>query len=488
APTLPQPAYPGYNLVAGSASEAMDPQFRPNDVDSFDFSIQRHIGQKSLLEAGYIGRLIHHEYQPVNLNAVPYMMSVGGQQFQKAYAQLETYLGCTKSALACGASVPTAAAAYATFVNSMAAQPFFEASLAGTGYCTGDVSGTGTPYANCTAAVLDKELSNLTQQGVWSMWSDLDNGNGGVNPGFKFPRTMMNTPILSSSTYGSGGQSSSGIAENASIGWGNYNAGFLSFKTTNWHNLTTQSNFTWSKALGTGSAAQATSEYTVDDPFDVGKMYGEQEFDQRLVFNTYVIATEPWFKGQNGLLGRAAGGWSFAPLFTAGSGGPVNCEPPYGGGSESQAFGEADGINYGSNEQCVFTSKYTGGHSAHFGVTGDATTGVGTATAATAVNMFSNPLAVFSQVRAPMLGIDTKNPGTGPIMGQGYWNLDGQIRKNFKITESANFEFSFIATNMLNHRVFDSPFLDLGYSQAWGVLNTQQNSPRQMEFGGRVSF
>src|SRR6202020_3246274 len=35
APTLPQPAYPGYNLIAGSASEATDPHFKPNDIDSF---------------------------------------------------------------------------------------------------------------------------------------------------------------------------------------------------------------------------------------------------------------------------------------------------------------------------------------------------------------------------------------------------------------------------------------------------------------------
>lgn len=487
APTLPQPAFPGYNLVAGSASEGMDPQFRPNDVDSFDLTLQRQIGQKSLLEVGYIGRLIHHEYQPVNLNAVPYMMSQGGQQFQAAYANMERALGCATSAFKCGSTVPGTSAAYASFVNSLPPQAFFETALAGTGYCTGDVSGTTTPYANCTAAVMDKELGNLTQQAVWNIWSDMDGGTNKKGGGFNFPRTMMNTPIPGS-PFGANGQATSGLAQNASLGWGNYNGGFVSFSTRGWHSLTTQSNLTWSKALGTGSAAQATSEYTVNDPFDLGKMYGEQEFDRRIVFNTYVIATEPWFKGQNGLFGRVAGGWSFAPLFTAGSGGPVYCYPSYGGGTSAQSFGEADGVNYYSNEQCVFTSQYHGGHSAHFGVTGDPTTGVGTATAANPVNMFSNPLAVYEQVRAPMLGIDTKNPGTGPIMGQPYWNLDGQIRKNIKIAESASFEFSFIATNMLNHRNFDDPLLDLGYTPLWGVLNTQQNAPREMEFGGRITF
>ena len=106
----------------------MDPHFRPNDIDSFDLTIQRQIGQKSLLEVGYIGRLIHHEYQPVNLNAVPYMMSQGGQQFQAAYANLEKYLGCATSAAACGASVPASGtAAYTSYISSAAtAQPFFE--------------------------------------------------------------------------------------------------------------------------------------------------------------------------------------------------------------------------------------------------------------------------------------------------------------------------------------------------------------------------
>ncbi len=31
------------------------------------------------VELGYIGRRITHEYQPININAVPYMMTKGGQ-------------------------------------------------------------------------------------------------------------------------------------------------------------------------------------------------------------------------------------------------------------------------------------------------------------------------------------------------------------------------------------------------------------------------
>jgi hypothetical protein len=478
APTLPQPAYPGFNLIAGSASEAMDPQFRPNDVDSFDLTIQRQIGQKSLLEVGYIGRLIHHEYQPVNLNAVPYMMSVGGQQFQSAYAALEKYLGCATSVGACGASVPAAgSAAYTSYINSMATQPFFEASLKASGYCNG--------YASCTAAVLDQEgvygTGNLSTQSVWSMWSDLDGGGY-----FNFPRTMMNTAIPGQANGGSG-QFTSGVAENASTGYGNYNGGFISFGTRQWHGLTMQHNFTYSKALGTGAVVQASSEYTQNDAYNLGAMYGNQNFDRKLVYNTYIVAQEPWFKGQNSLLGRTAGGWQFSPIFTAGSGPPVYCNT----WNDSQGWGAGDGANYYDNEQCVFTTPYHGGHSAHFGVSGGTDpygNSIGTQTSNTPVNYFKNPVAVWNQVRAPMLGIDTKNPGQGPITGQPYWNMDGQVKKDIRIAESTTFEFSFIATNMLNHRQFYDPALYLNSSASWGVLNTQANQPRQMEFGGRITF
>ncbi len=476
APTAPQPIYPGVNFAEGSANEGMDPSFRPNVLDSFDLTVQRQIGQKMVLQVGYIGRIIHHEYQPVNLNAVPYMMSVGGQQFQNAYANLERALGCATSAGACGASVPSPTLsggapnpAYDSFINSIAKQPFFESAMAGTGACSGTISsGSGTPYASCTAAVLDQQLSNLETQAVWSMWSALDDG------AFNFPHTMLNNI----------GEYSSGVALNAATGYGNYSGGFVSFSTRGWHGLTMQNNFTWSKALGTGAVVQASSEYTQNDAYNLGAMYGPQSFDRRLVYNTAIIATEPWFKSQSGFLGRVAGGWTFAPIVTAGSGGPVYCNTF----TDAQSWGAGDGANYYDNEQCVFTTPYNAGHTAHYGITGDATTGVGTATSVTPVNMFANPLSVWNQVRAPILGIDTKNPGQGPFMGLPYWNMDAQIKKNFRIAESTSFEFSYIAANVFNHSTFGDPYLSLGYNPAWGVLNGQQSNPREMEFGGRIIF
>ena len=76
APFLPQPTFPGVNDVSAAAGEALDVHFRPNVVDSFDLTIQRQLTNKVLLEVGYIGRRITHEYQPININAVPHMIFV----------------------------------------------------------------------------------------------------------------------------------------------------------------------------------------------------------------------------------------------------------------------------------------------------------------------------------------------------------------------------------------------------------------------------
>jgi hypothetical protein len=116
---------------------------------------------------------------------------------------------------------------------------------------------------------------------------------------------------------------------------------------------------------------------------------------------------------------------------------------------------------------------------------------VGTAVAGSggaAVNMFKNPVAVWNQVRPPILGIDQKDSGLGPISGMPYWNMDMSLQKVFKITERTSFEYSMIFANIFNHNVMGDPGLNLASSATWGVESSQVNSPRSMEFGLRARF
>jgi hypothetical protein len=470
---LPQPFFPGVNGIAAGAGEALDPNFRPNVVDTFTFSFARQLSNKFSMELGYVGRLIHNEYSPVNLNAVPYMMTKGGQTFAKAYANtLIAYCGGVQN-MGGGNCAMNAAA--------VTPQPFFEAALAGTGYCNS--------FANCTQAVVANEGGtggNLTTQSVWSLYSDLDNG------GFNFPRSMMNTPIPGQ-LNGAQGQLTSGVGMNASIGHGNYNALFMTLKSQDWHGLTMQSNFTWSKALGTGSVVQATSGDTFPDPFNLQTGYGLQAFDRTLVYNLYFVYQPNFYKNQSGVLGHLLGGWTFAPVFTTGSGVPIALLTINGGG---QAFGEGDSVNYsgyGNTENAIPINPINGNGSRYF-ISG---TGAGTA-GVNGANMFSNPQAVFNDIRQPILGYDTRQGGFGVLRGLPYWNVDLSVKKRFMITERYSVDFQVVFTNLFNHDQFGDPSGDtIDTSNATGfgslpgsVTNPSSSQPynRQMEFGLRFNF
>jgi Carboxypeptidase regulatory-like domain len=472
AATLPQPTFPGINSISAAAGEALDPHFRPKVVDSFDFTIQRQLSSKFLLEVGYIGRRITHEYQPININAVPYMMNLGGQSFAKAYAAVEQAMGCATSFAACNAATK------ATTV--VTPQPFFEAAM-NPAYCAG--------FTSCTAAVVANEFGNFQSQSVWSLWSDLDAG------GFNFPRSMLNTAIPGTTPCpgapatdppcGVNGQMSSGVGVNASVGHGNYNGAFVTLKMNNWHGITLQENFTWSKSLGTGALVQATSEYTVNDPFNFNNGYGLQNFDRKFVFNTFANIEEPWYKTQRGLLGRIAGGWSISPILAIGSGQPLGCGTNQGAASAGQGFGAGDSSNFFTTENCILTKAASGG-SASLHKDGDAQ-----------FNIFADPAGVLSTLRPAILGLDNNTGGVGVFRGLPYWNVDIRLVKNIHITERTNLEFQYVVTNLFNHPVFSDPAagdaqtglgVDPTDPSSFGVVNTQGNNPRQMQFGLRFTF
>ena len=485
---LPQPAYPGFNFTAAGAGTTLDPHTRPNVIDSVDFTIQRQLTNKMTVEVGYIGRYINNEFLPIDLNTVPYMLNMGGQSFESAYDNLEVALGCNVSVSNCGAAVPaptitvnkvkTANPAFAAYVNALPQQAFFTAAL-NPAFCTGTYPGAGgTQFPNCTAAVVGTQSSNLMQQKVWSIWTALD--NGGTKPGFNFGCSM-----LTCAAFGPLGQQlSTGFSLNASSGYGNYNAGFVTLRMNDYHGVTLQQNFTYSKSLGTGAVTQSTSSYTADDPFNIGTMYGVQSWDRKYIYNLFLIYQPPYYKGQQGVMGHLLGGWNFSPIFTAGSGAPLFCNT----GSNAQSFGGADGVNFSDNEECLFSGSNPG-NSQHGNVPGATDpNGKKVGTSTLGINMFANPVAVFDQAHNPILGINLRDAGAGQLRGLPYWNMDLSVRKNIKITERVSTEFQFLFLNVLNHMQFSDPSLNVFAPTSWGVLNSQGNTPRQMEFGARVSF
>jgi hypothetical protein len=199
-----------------------------------------------------------------------------------------------------------------------------------------------------------------------------------------------------------------------------------------------------------------------------------------------------FYKGQSGLMGHLLGGWTIAPVFTAGSGLPITLATVNGGG---QAFGEGDSNNffgYGESDNAIPINPITGNGSRYF-IAGN---GVGTSGLGGA-NMFANPQAVFNDIRQPILGYDTRDGGYGVIRGLPYWNVDLSVKKMFKITERFSTEFQVVFTNVFNHDQFGDPtgdFVNTASSASFGSLPGSvtnfagQSFERQIQFGLRLSF
>ena len=452
AATLAQPSFPGFNGNATAATAApIDPRFRPNSVDSFDLTYQHQFSRKISVELGGISRWIHNTLLSVNLNSVPYMMSLGGQQFQNAYANIEASMGCTTSFTACNAATPGL---------TVAPQPFFETALAGTGFpCT----------PSCTQGLVNNPalFGNLQSQRVYSLWTTLD--TGGKAPGFNFP----------ASTMAGAGQISSNVDAATSLGHGNYNALFATMKFDGWNGVTMQNNFTWSRALGTGDVIQATSEQGVVDPFNFNTQYGVQPSDRKFVDTMFLVYQSPFYRSQQGLVGRILGGWTPSFVFSTGSGAPIFCSANSGGFAEegysgAQEFGGADGSALFTNANCVLNGP-TPSASFHN------VNGVYTA--------FGNPQAVYARIRPLVLGYDSNSGGYGTFRGLNFWNLNFGIKKNIRITERVSTEASLNVNNILNHNQLLDPLLSATSAPAnFGQFSIEGTTPRAMELGIRVKF
>jgi len=459
--TLAQPFFMGYNgaITAGDVN-TLDPNYRPQRTDNISISIQRELRQKMMLELGYIGRKIHNEMQEVNLDDVPYMTTLGGESFAQGYAAIY-------NALASGVAP-----------GSMSPQPFFENALGGKGtYCSG--------YANCTSAVASKLTSTIKSTGVSDIWSALNKADS-----WTLGRTM-----ISGAGSGVATLQATSLALTTSMGFGNYNALYATWKATDYHGATVISNFTWGRALGTAPLAQANSSNTALDAWNMQANYGANGFDIKFLYNVAVYYAPPVFKGQHGVLGHVLGGWTLSPLFTAQSGAAICSTYSEGSltGAGSQSFGESTSGSMSSTADCaVGASPLTQTSSAYYhnsGTTTSAGVGVGTNNS-TGINMFQDPAAVYSELRPCVLGMDSSCGGYGNLRGLPTWNLDASLLKNIGVwkegTVGATLSFQF--TNILNHMQPGNGTLTWSTPSTFGRITTQANTPRQMEFGLRLHF
>jgi hypothetical protein len=457
--TLAQPFFPGVNGNAtASDTSALDPNYKPQRTDNFTISIQRQITQKSIFEVGYIGRIIRNETLATNLDAVPYMTTLGGQQFSQAYAN--TYF-----ALAGGvapANVPV--------------QPFFENALGGAS------SASCKAYSSCTAYVAATSTSLIKGAQVSDLWAALNKATS-----WTLGRTMISSPALGTAVNAQ----AASIDIQSSLGYGNYNAMYVTWRARDFHHITILSNFTYSKSLGTSPLAQYNSSYTQFDAFNLHANYGVANFDYKFLYNLAGSYKTPWFSSQKGIIGRVLGGYTVSPLFTAQSGAPV-CVG-YAAGSVQQSFGQSSssaitGPNYSTGDCALPITPGTKYQFSEYQNSGS--NGVGTNNT-TALSVFADPAAVANNLRRCILGFDTScGGGYGNMRGLPTWNLDASIIKDIGVWREGRVgaTLSFQFTNILNHFQPTNPSPSLTSLTTFGRITAQSNTPRNLEMGLRVHF
>ena len=429
-PTLQSPVIPCYSGVGGACNSPgleysffLDNAFKPGSTDQVNITIQRELKGNFILEVGYVGVWARHLFNGEDLNDVPFMMKLGGQTFAQAYDNLNITLR--------NGGTP-------------APQPFFEAALKGSSYCTG--------YSSCTAGVVANESGNITAENVTNFWSDLDSS-------FVFgPALLSSTQALT--YYG-----------NTSTGFSNYNALVVTAQKRMSTGLTINANFTMGHALGLVGINQAYTLANLNDVWNPGVDYGNQYFDRKAVFNLLGTYNLPFGKGQrwansNPVADRVLGGWSLSPIFSYGSGLPMAV---YTG--SFQEFGE--GVTYNNGCQAIPINpsmSYTNSPITGYSPVNGLGTGIGNNTNVFSASQIQN---VFNNFSPALVGITGRCGGAGILRGQARWNLDLGLTKDTRINERVGFQFYAQAFNVFNHMQWNDPYNAINDPGDFGALEGQ---------------
>ena len=262
----------------------------------------------------------------------------------------------------------------------------------------------------------------------------------------------------------------------SSIAGGNYHAGQLSLRKRFRGGVQFDLNYTFSKSIDLGSAAERTGIWTdlVINPWSPHQMKAVSDYDVRHLVNANWVAEFPfgrgkkWGSGWNGVVNGILGGWQLSGLWrmssglpsTVGNGGvwPTNWQI---GGWATQ-----DGPN---PDQGVFKNA-------------PAVTGAGGA------NIFRDPATAIESWRFTDAGESGQRNG---IRGDGYFTLDLGLAKRFLLPiEGHSLQLRWETFNVANTVKFDpwTASLSLGSRGSFGKYQDLLTNPRVMQFALRYEF
>jgi len=295
--------------------------------------------------------------------------------------------------------------------------------------------------------------------------------------------------------------------------YSHYHGATFQYKTNNLWNkgVNLNANYTWShaldnlsstftdSALGTSSGAYYLGYL---DGFNPKLNYGNSDYDLR---HRFVLAGSweiPWMRASsNAIMRNVLGGWglgsvvkwrSGAPfsIFDCSNPGGTNCAEWVAPGPGAKTGSAVDaGINYAPNTFNYITLANTGG----------AVNNVGDAQGIPICSGLFHTGCRYSTLGLPY-------PERNNYFGPGYWNVDMNFFKNFKLTERFGLQFRAEMYNIFNHHnqyinqnnldassLVDingnpSPFIQTQKGGIAGSAGTSADERRNIQLGLKVTF
>jgi len=334
---------------------------------------------------------------------------------------------------------------------------------ASTPYFPAGIQALANPYKTPTAAQWSMGIQQQLAQNSVLTVTYVGNSNyhqsEGININALSPSDTTDRLGVCGSTCGYTGSPLNANLYRPYLGWGtispmymsansNYESLQIGFRTTNWHNLTLNSNYTWSHAFDIIDGELFSN---VDNPFNTHWDYGPAGWDRRQISVTSIIYSIPIFKDSGTRAEKALiGGWEISSIATFESGNPFSI----GNGVDNLGFGG------GTSNRANIVSPVT--------------------YEKTRFEWFST--SSFAAPGPLQWGTAARNDVVGP--GRNNWNI--AMYKGFRFTERAQLQFRAETFNSFNHTQFTNPSSTLTAGNFGQISGTYQ--PRIWQFGMKLMF
>jgi hypothetical protein len=447
---------PQYNFAI---TWGLDNKLKTPYSESFDFSIQRQTVGGFLIEANYVGRMAHHLLQSLDLaEPVDYVDPMGGGDYYAAGTTLSKAVdanGGNYGLITDSNGNPTGSTV------QVQAIPYFENVFPF--MANYDYSGE-----SATQAIYNNEWAPYrSQYGATSALADLD-----------FFCVYLSDAQCASYQSKFWQDQFSSLYALSTIGNSSYNAGQISVRHPMSHGLQFDFSYTLSKSIDWGSDAERntefTGEYNFDNIINTWKPYlnrGVSAFDTKHLITADWVYLLPFGKGRavlgnaNTLVDTFLGGWQWSGIYRQSSGLPFSVfEPGWSTDWQIESFG----VNVGN----IKTHK-------HLDSNGNP-------------QFFDNPDGINSgtstggPVRLPYPGEAGQRNN---FRGDGFFNVDSGLAKNWKIREYGTLKFAWEVYNVTNAVRFDPKSIDQGLTDgSLGIASGLLTVPRRMQFSLRFDF